>query len=54
MRRISGSPRDVLVSLIAIQVNRPDRLVTSTKMLAPRMMVITPQSIEGMNTGKLM
>jgi len=41
------------VSLMAIQVNRPDLLVTSTKMLEPRMMVITPQSMDGMYSGNL-
>ena len=34
-----------MVTLIAIQVNSPERLVTSTNRLEPRMMAITPQSM---------
>ena len=38
---------------MAIQVNNPDLLVTSTKILEPRMMVITPQSMAGINSGSV-
>jgi len=44
----TGSPPDALVSRIAIQVKSPERDVTSTNRLAPKMIVITPQSIAGM------
>ncbi len=44
----TGSPPDALVSRIAIQVKSPEREVTSTNRLAPKMIVITPQSIAGM------
>ena len=34
-----------------MKVNSPDLLVTSTNRLDPRMIVITPHSMPGMNTG---
>ena len=52
MSKRRGSPPDSLVNLTAIQVKRPDLLVTSTKREDPTMIAITSQSTPGIYTGK--